>query len=465
MHHILWVTNKYVEGGSLSRFYPDFLMNVEKNIKKEGHKISFVFFTDAMRAKVKTKNNFFFERKKINIRNLEQKAQKIENDYQFTFKQAYFPDLIQVSKRQDYRKIHLSEKEFHNLNHLIPRFIYLERIIERDKIDIVFCDQSSEAEMEFARAICLKKNKIFLRQSDSFLGRCLFYQQFAFGKERIVQPILDKKMTRNIAKNYVLDFVKNNRLPYLPKQCVAPNFAEFYLPRLLHFYRYPQYIKIALSKPWLLFEEKILKATLRNKFDPRKPYLFFGLHSPIESTIALRALPYMTQVSLIESISRVMPHGYYLYVREHPAWRERFPFLYIKTLKALPSVRLISADIPIAKILKHAQGVLTYNSTTGIEALMYGKPVLSFAPNSYYKLHPAADYCSDLYDLGMKLAKLIKTPVDKNDTYKYIYEMFRSSSEISIQAGTFLSSDDSASKALIFTSELLAAIEFCLKKS
>lgn len=461
--NILWITNKYVDGSSLSRYYPDFLKCVEENIATLGHQVHFVFFSDAMSEKVKTKNNFNYIPRQIGTGNIRKTANQIENDYQFTFKQAYFPDLIQVSKSQDYRQIHLPETEFSDLKHLVPKFLYLNKIITQKKIDAVFCDQSSEVEMEFGRAICWKRKKIFLRQSDSFLGRCVFYQQFAFGKERVALPVLDRKTTRLWAKNFADDFVKNNRQPYSPMSYLPADIKEYYLPRLLHFYRYPQYIKLALLKPYLFFEEKILKALIEDKFDPNKPYLFFGLHLPTESTVTLRSLPYMTQFSLIESISRVLPFGYYLYVREHPGFRQHFPFSYLKKIGNLPCVRLISSDIPIAKILKHSRGVLTYNATTGIEALMYGKPVLSFAPNVYHKLHPAAHYCSDLYELGAKLTELVNTSVERQDTYEYIYKMFRSTSKISICAGTFLSESDSANKAPVFVKELLASIDYCLK--
>lgn len=461
--NILWILNKYVDGSSLSRYYPDFQKFVEEEVAKSGHRIYFAFVSEAMKAMAKTENNLFFSQSKISVKDPAEEANRLEKEYQFTFKQAYFPDQIQVSKSQDNRKIHLSEKEFNQLDRLIPKFLFLEKVIEEKKIDIVFCDQSSEVEMEFGRTICFARNKIFMRQSDSFLGRCVYYRQFEFGREQLARPTLDSKVTREFAREFVDDFVKNNRLPYLPRPTVPTNIKEYYLPRLLRFYRYPQFVKTELLSPYYWFEQHILKPMIEDKFDMTKPYLFFGFHLPIESTIVLRALPYASQISLFESISRVLPYGHYLYVREHPYWRQYFPLTFMMKLKALPNIRVISPKIPISKVLQSCRGVITYNATTGIEALMYGKPVLSFAPNVYYGYHPAVDFCSNLYELGPKLVKLVNTRVDKNDTYQYIYDMFRSTSLISIYAGTFLSTKDSHDKASVFTKELLASIEYFLK--
>jgi CDP-glycerol glycerophosphotransferase (TagB/SpsB family) len=213
--------------------------------------------------------------------------------------------------------------------------------------------------------------------------------------------------------------------------------------------------------PYLIFEDKVLKAVMRKKFDKTKPYFYFGFHLPSESTVALRALPFMTQVFLVESISRVLPKGYHLYVREHPSWKTHFPYSRLKHLRKLPNVRLISTRIPINEILKHSKGLVTYNATTGIEALMYGKPVLAFAANVYSGLHSGASLCLDLYEAGERLARLPETKVDKNETYRYIYKLMRASTEMTLAAGTFLSVEDSAKKSKIFTKALIAAAEYC----
>jgi len=182
---------------------------------------------------------------------------------------------------------------------------------------------------------------------------------------------------------------------------------------------------------------------------------------PTESTLTLRSLPYLNQISLIESISRVLPYGVQLVVREHPSWRSHFPFKFLLELKKLSNVRLVSPKIPIHEIVENSIGVVTYNSTTGIEALMYGKPVLSFSPNVYYKLHPAAYFCANLYNLGAALTALINTKVLSRDTIIYIKKLFSISSDIQLGSDFFYNDNDAIAKSKKFSRHLAKAINWC----
>ena len=205
------------------------------------------------------------------------------------------------------------------------------------------------------------------------------------------------------------------------------------------------------------------KNLLENKFDKNRNYLFWGFHLTTEATISLRGLPFLTQTSLIESISRVLPYGKYLYVREHPLWVDNYKYEHLAKLSKLPNVRIISTKVSIHDILKNCEGIITYNSTTGIEALMHGKPVLSFSPNSYYKNHSAVLFCSDLYELGSKLAKLVNTEVNREDTINYLQKMFQISNDVPLEAEAFVSKEDAQQKAIKLSRHLKVAFDICLQ--
>ena len=53
---------------------------------------------------------------------LDIEAMRIEKDYCFTLIKAYFPDIIEVFKGQNNRKITVPEKYYKNLSFLVWRF-------------------------------------------------------------------------------------------------------------------------------------------------------------------------------------------------------------------------------------------------------------------------------------------------------------------------------------------------------
>jgi len=463
MARILWIMNKYVGAEKSEEFYPYFLSHVQEELKKRGHELLFIFFSDLLASNKLIENKVVFDPKESDGFSKEfykKAAERIERDYEFTFKQAYFADILQTSKSQTGRKIGVPERDFSDLSFLIPRFLFLEKTILSRNIDVIFSDVSPEAEMEFGRVIGNKLNKIvFKAYEGSALGNTVILQLLDFGKDKWIQVKGDQNWSEEKIKSFCEDFKKNKRNPYKPYSTLLPN--EKLVKKIVHSLIRKEIQKTPLKLvrqikrlPRLFFiktEKNILKPLYYNKYDPNVPNLFMGFHLNQESTMALRAQPYTNQVALIEMISRVLPFNYILYVREHPHWPDRFPIHYLRRLQKLPNVRLISPKISIHDILRHTSGVLTYNATTGIEALLYDKPVLSFASNLYYEYHSGVDQCIDLYELGKKLSQLVNRKIDKNETLEYIYKLKSYSISFGLGSYNFSDAGDSMNKAKIFS--------------
>ena len=463
MKKILWVMNKYVSGGVGQDYYPYFLKYTQDDFKKYGLELHFVYFSSLFKKNAITTNNHFYNPAKSNVTadaELESQAARIERDYNFTFKQAWFPDLIQVSKEQNSRKISVPEYEFNDLDHLVKKFLYLEQLINDESIDVLFSDVSPEVEMEFARAIGLKLNIPVLKAYEgAFLGRSVILQSKQFGKYCFIETEVSRDITKKDAENFISDYVTKEGVPLYLNWKKNNNRRSIYERTSS---RLKRGFKEILTYPWsrllntfyslyLWFESAVMKKFLYADFDPDQKFLFFGFHLNQESTMGLRSLPYVNQTALIEMLSRVLPYGYTLYVREHPHWPKTFPYNYLKTMKKLPNVRILSPRISIHKILRNASGVLVYNSNTGHEALMYGKPVLSFASNLYYERHPAVLYCDNLYLLGEKLVELINTKVNPLDTENYIYDLFINSIDFGLGSNLFTSKEDALARANDFS--------------
>lgn len=449
MAKLAWIANKYVDGKNDQRFYPKFLSLMQKEMEKFGHDLRFCFFSDLFDQASLTHDNFKWIPSDLmdDPTRVETEALRIEREYEFTFKQAFFPDLLQATLSQTGRRTSVPEDEFNQLAPLVDRFLYLERLVEREGVDGFFCDTSPEAEMELARAICHKKGKSFIRLVDCFFARNMFFKQTAFGKEELLPVVCHPEFSRDDAVEFVSEFTKNGKHGYARPTFCEPEYSKT-LQRFLSFDKYPYYIRKAFMRPYMEFEEKVVKPFV---YDPMpendEKFLFFGFHLPTESTVGLRALPYVNQIATIESISRVLPYGVKLYVREHPHARKDFPVQGLFRAGQYPNVRVLSPAVPVSEVIQKSSGVLTFNSTTGIEALVYGKPVLSFAASIYSGFHPAALRCEDLYALGSDLARLMNTQVRIEDTYDYVQMGFKHSTGHHIASHWITSIEDAVEKS------------------
>ena len=469
--NILWIINKYVNGDMSQEFYPIFLANSQKELANKGYELSFVFFSELVANNHLNQNKILFRQENFNHlskEEIEYEARRIEKEYSFTFKQAYFADIVQTFDGQDGRKIAVPKKDFNNLSLLVPRFLFLEKLIIDNNIDVIFSDVSPEAEMEFGRAIGNKLNKIVLKSNEgSALGKTVLFQSLGFGKDRLTEPQM-RDFTEQDAEKFCRDFIENQRLPYIRSQKNLPDRSitgrlnkRLKEKDYLFFISWPfKFLWNKVLKFYYLIERKVFKPILYNSFDPDIPYLFIGFHLNQESTMVLRAQPFTNQTALVEMISRVLPYNYTLYVRAHPHWPDTYPFSYLAKMINLPNVKIISHEISVHEIISNSKAILTYNATTGIEALIYGKPVLSFASN-IYKEHPAVDYCGDLFELGEKLTKTINSIVYKDDTFNFISKIKSVSISFLLGSNTFISEQDSKDKAIIFSDFLFKSIKWC----
>ena len=333
--------------------------------------------------------------------------------------------------------------------------MYLEDLIIKNNFDIIFSDVSPEYEMEFGRIIGNKLNKIVLKEYlGAALGNTVILKCNNFGDFKWIEAQGDQKFDLESTEVFIENFVKFKKDPYekyfdsSPKTSLIKKIKSKSLSSLV-------FSPVLLFKKFYNFSfnffNKILKKIiLYDKLNIQDEFLFFGFQLSIESTVTYKAFPYTNQIALVEMISRVLPYNHFLYVREHPHWPEYYSYKFLKTLKSFPNVKIISPEISIHDILSKSKGVITLNSTTGVEALMHGKPVLSFSSNLYQGYHSSAITCSNLFELGEKLAELINTGVSQQETISYINRLKNNSLTMGLGSYNFYSNKDSQNKANIF---------------
>jgi len=102
--------------------------------------------------------------------------------------------------------------------------------------------------------------------------------------------------------------------------------------------------------------------------------VFFPLHFQPEQSTLVGGIYYANQIGLIENISKSLPLGYTLVLKEHPAGRGVRPAWQYRHLASFPNV--IFSDAPSKEIASKTLATITITGTIGVEAMALDRPVV-----------------------------------------------------------------------------------------
>ena len=171
------------------------------------------------------------------------------------------------------------------------------------------------------------------------------------------------------------------------------------------------------------------------KFDPifdrpvkGEKYVYYPLHLDPETSTSLFGKWYVNQLSLLENISKSLPCDYKLYVKEHiyayPVRKRN----YYRELKKYPNIRLLSPFENSFDLINNSSMILTITGTTGWEAILLQKPVITFG-NVYYNAFDKVIKIKEIEKLPLIIRKNLEVNISKEDTYKFIIAMLNSTLE------------------------------------
>lgn len=112
-------------------------------------------------------------------------------------------------------------------------------------------------------------------------------------------------------------------------------------------------------------------------------YVLYPIHFQPEASTLVQAPYYLDQAALIEDISKSLPVGYQLYVKEHVSNRGRRPLAFYKRVRETFGVRLLGPDEDTWTLIRDAAAVAVITGTVGWEGLLFGKPVVTFGDVFY----------------------------------------------------------------------------------
>jgi hypothetical protein len=159
--------------------------------------------------------------------------------------------------------------------------------------------------------------------------------------------------------------------------------------------------------------------TLRRRYDElavvpdlNQPYVYVALHLQPERTSNPGGGVFDDQDALIGLIASVLPAGWRIYVKEHPAQlipqfvseRGRWPTLYDAIL-VHPGVFLVPRATPSFDLIDRARAVATISGTSSWEAIVRGVPTLIFG-EAWYKGCPGAYTIRNIDDCRQALSRI-----------------------------------------------------------
>ena len=183
-----------------------------------------------------------------------------------------------------------------------------------------------------------------------------------------------------------------------------------------------------LRKVESYFSERYLSESELQKSD----YVFFPLHTEPEVSLLVYSKPYLNQIEVIRNIAYNLPVGMILVLKEHPVARGKRPLSYYKKIEEIFNVRFADPSLDARFLIVGSKLVATIASSVGFEAIMLGKPALTFGQTPYEILPSSmVRRVKDLNELGENIADLLQHPYfDENALNSYIAAVMSRSAPI-----------------------------------
>jgi hypothetical protein len=165
-----------------------------------------------------------------------------------------------------------------------------------------------------------------------------------------------------------------------------------------------------------------------------KRFVYFPLHKEPEIALQLMSPEYFNQHSAIISVSRDLPAGVLLAVKENLFSLGRRPESFYRQVADLKNTVFLDIRESGIECAKRAEAVVSITGTSGFEAAVFGKPVITFGRHNMYSL---LDHCMtviDEADLGGCLERALDGSIDREkaerDGARFLAAVIRSSFDL-----------------------------------
>ena len=150
-----------------------------------------------------------------------------------------------------------------------------------------------------------------------------------------------------------------------------------------------------------------------------RPFVYFPLHVTDDFKIK-RLIPHCSdQAYLVEQLSDALPQGHDLVLKEHPVSIGRNPASMLRRLASRPNVRLVDPYTSSHELIARCAAVAVIGSTVGLEALLFGKPVLTLGRPFYAGYGVTVDVES-FREIRSALARTLRFSPDREQILRFL---------------------------------------------
>jgi Capsule polysaccharide biosynthesis protein len=143
-----------------------------------------------------------------------------------------------------------------------------------------------------------------------------------------------------------------------------------------------------------------------------QPFVFYPLHTEPETALQTQSPEYFYQLSSIAALSRDLPAGVMLAVKEHFAGMGRRPTDFYAQISEFKNVVMLNADEFGLHCARQADATATITGTSGFEAAAMGKPVITFGRHNLYNFLPHVMVVEDENQIAGYLRRIFDGGID-----------------------------------------------------
>jgi len=240
------------------------------------------------------------------------------------------------------------------------------------------------------------------------------YQKFGYESPALAEIEIAREMADGILEfDGKTAFSEKNKGKKAGLSILTPNLGNLlrYLRANARRDKHVEYVKFEPLQKFLANVRRLLRRLATRKLlggvscaDIPKKSVFYALHYQPEQSTLTQGIWYANQIALVEDISKSLPLGYTLVVKEHPWGRGNRPAWQYKHLQKFYNVMF--CDAPAKQIIRSVDAVVAVAGTIAIESLVMDRPTVLLG-RSFFDFSSLYYRVSSIAELPIVLRKIL----------------------------------------------------------